>query len=181
MDQVVREATMATLLRRILIVAIAVALGDEMTKALVRASLEVCTAHHPAGCDSLRIGGTFELVRLENKGSALGFNQGLWIWVPIAVGGLILIAWYARAGRPTRGLAVATGLQLGGAVGNLVDRLLAGGVTDFIYMGTGPVFNLADVALLAGTVLASWKLMERPGFCPLTPRPAEARWSDTIL
>ena len=48
----------------------------------------------------------------------------------------------------------ALGLALGGAAGNLFDRLLRGGVVDFIDLGFWPVFNLADVAIVAGVLVA---------------------------
>ena len=51
--------------------------------------------------------------------------------------------------------AVGLGLALGGAAGNLADRLARGGVVDFIAIGRWPTFNLADAALLAGVVLVA--------------------------
>ena len=48
---------------------------------------------------------------------------------------------------------VAAGLLAGGALGNLIDRLFAGEVTDYIDVGSWPPFNLADVAITAGVVL----------------------------
>jgi lipoprotein signal peptidase len=47
----------------------------------------------------------------------------------------------------------------GGALGNALDRLLIGGATDVLYVGWGPVWNLADVALIVGTVLATRALV----------------------
>jgi signal peptidase II len=52
-------------------------------------------------------------------------------------------------------------MQVGGALGNLLDRVALGGATDIIYAGWGPVWNLADVALAVGTVLATWALARR--------------------
>jgi signal peptidase II len=55
--------------------------------------------------------------------------------------------------------AAAVGLQLGGAAGNLLDRVLLGSATDMLYVGHGLVWNLADVALATGTLLAPWLLV----------------------
>ena len=54
--------------------------------------------------------------------------------------------------------AFGVNLQVGGGLGNVLDRLLLGGATDVLYPGWGPVWNLADVALVLGTLLATWAL-----------------------
>jgi signal peptidase II len=55
-----------------------------------------------------------------------------------------------------RMLRLALGLQLGGAIGNLIDRLQRGFVTDFMDFGPWPVWNIADLAVVSGTVLLIW-------------------------
>ena len=145
---------MKALLAKAAGIATLVILADQATKVVIRSSLALCSTHGAIGCDRAGIAGPVELIRLRNAGSAFGFSQDLWIWVPIALAGLVLVLLYARAGRMTPTLAIAVGLQLAGAAGNLIDRAFLGGVTDFIYLGAGPVFNVADVALFAGTVLA---------------------------
>ena len=61
--------------------------------------------------------------------------------------------------RPTRvWLWVPTGLLIGGAVGNLVDRLVNGAVTDFIKLPLWPAFNIADVAITFGVLTLLWVL-----------------------
>ena len=52
--------------------------------------------------------------------------------------------------------AVALGVALGGAAGNVYDRVRRGGVVDFIDLGFWPVFNLADVAIVTGSIVAAW-------------------------
>jgi signal peptidase II len=78
------------------------------------------------------------------------------------VGGML---WFAR--RVTSAtLAVALGLVLGGAVGNLADRLVrgnGGAVIDFIDFQWWPVFNLADVAISCGAVLLVLRSLREPG------------------
>ena len=53
-------------------------------------------------------------------------------------------------------LWLSIGLQLGGAAGNLLDRLLLGHVTDFMDVGAWPVFNVADASIVTGLVLLGW-------------------------
>ena len=129
---------------------------DELTKVLARASLSLC--HVPSdACQQTDLTSWFGFVRLENGGSPLGFGQGLWVWVLLALVGLLLVPVYARAGAGAGLLALAAGLQLGGAIGNLVDRAVFGGATDFIRVGV-VVVNLADLALLAGALIGTWVL-----------------------
>jgi signal peptidase II len=85
--------------------------------------------------------------------------MGWWLWLVLAVGGVLLVPLYARrlrhSGWPA---ALGVGLQIGGALGNSLDRLVFGGATDVLYVGWGPIWNLADVALVLGTLLATWAL-----------------------
>ena len=134
--------------------------ADELLKVFVRARLPVCDMHALAGCERLDLVGPLRLVRIENAGSALGYAQGWQIWLLLAVLGLVLVPVYARRLRSGAWLApAAVGLQVGGAAGNLLDRILLGGATDMLYVGYGLVWNLADVALAAGTLLATWLLV----------------------
>ena len=95
-------------------------------------------------------------------GSALGFAQGWWLWIVLAAVGLGLIPLYAHwLGRSGWVAAMGVGLQVGGAIGNLLDRLILGGATDVLYLGVGPIWNLADVALVVGTLMATWALAQR--------------------
>ena len=108
----------------------------------------------------------------ENPGGAFGFLGGhswLFVGATLAVSaGIVLMSF--RVVRPV--LAVAMGLVLGGALGNLTDRIvrgpeLSGKVVDFIDFRVWPVFNVADSAIVIGAglvVLASlWHPGERPG------------------
>jgi lipoprotein signal peptidase len=104
------------------------------------------------------------LAHTGNAGSALGFGQGWWMWILLAIAGLLLIPVYARWLGPGRLAAFAVALQLGGALGNVADRLLFGGATDVLFLGRGPVWNLADIALLVGTLLATWTLQRNDVF-----------------
>lgn len=100
--------------------------------------------------------GTLRLKLSFNTGAAFGLGRGVPTLL-IAAAGVLLVALLVLARRvATRPVAVALGLVLGGALGNLTDRLLrdhGGAVVDFIDLQWWPVFNLADAAITCGTVL----------------------------
>jgi signal peptidase II len=144
-------------------IAAATVLIDQCAKFAARLMLAPCTEPPVSACDQIRLFGPLRLVRLENAGTAAGFFQGMPIWVLLALAGIALVPVYARRfGRPTLAGTLAIGLQLGGALGNLADRALFGAVTDFIDVGAGFAFNPADVALVAGMVLAMRALLTSP-------------------
>jgi signal peptidase II len=150
---------MKTLTLRVAIVALVVGIADQATKTLARALLPVCS--HPGQPSCIPIGtGAFRFLRMGNGGSALGFGQGEGLWTLLALGGCALTLGYLSR-RPGVLLGLAAGLQLGGAVSNLTDRLLTGTVTDFFVVGP-IVLNLADLALVAGTVIAVFVLWTDP-------------------
>jgi len=120
--------------------------ADQATKALVRADLE-------RGQSSELVPGVLELVHGRNSGVAFGFLQGRGsIVVPITVVAICaLLAYFARHAR-TRLAWVPTGLLLGGALGNGIDRVRDGAVTDFIDFALWPAFNVADSAITLGVI-----------------------------
>ena len=105
------------------------------------------------------VDGMLVLRLVRNSGAAFGFAQGLTVvFTGVAVAVVVVILRAARRLRSV-GWAVALGLVLGGAVGNLVDRVfrspgpLRGRVIDFLELPHWPVFNLADAAIVSGGVL----------------------------
>lgn len=91
---------------------------------------------------------------VQNTGAAFGMFQGRpWVFAIIAAGIIIWIARELRHGGLTPPLAAAYGLVLGGAAGNLIDRLRLGYVIDFIDLRVWPVFNVADSAITIGVTL----------------------------
>lgn len=96
--------------------------------------------------------GVFHLTYVRNPGAAFGLlpdRTAFFIAATVLVVALIL--WYAwRVGVPRRSVRLALGLQLGGALGNLVDRVAHGTVVDFLDFRVWPVFNLADSAIVVG-------------------------------
>jgi signal peptidase II len=105
------------------------------------------------------LGGLLTLRLVRNPGAAFGFAQGLTIaFTVVAVAVVVVILRLSRRLRSTP-WAVALGLVLGGAVGNLVDRIFRapgpgrGHVVDFLELPHWPVFNLADSAIVTAAVL----------------------------
>ena len=129
---------------------------DQLTKFLVRAYL-------PFGY-SYPATGLFRFTHAENTGSAFGLFQGhnTPLIVISFVGIFVLAMIYQSQPRPTNLLRLSLGLQIGGALGNLVDRFRLGAVTDFIDVGPWPIFNLADSSIICGLLLLGWIIL-RPG------------------
>lgn len=149
---------MRVFVQRTAFVAALVLVLDELVKTAARVNLAPCSGTL-ASCDKVDLLGPLWLVRTANAGSALGFRQGWWIWVVLAACGVLLIAVYARFLHAVGWPGVAgVGLQVGGALANLLDRLVFGGASDVLYVGGQLTWNLADVALAVGTVIATWAL-----------------------
>ncbi len=143
------------------IVAAAVLIADQLTKQLVRSSIALGASRH------LLPGVT--LVHAQNSGIAFSLLTGSDVGVIIVtlVVVAVVLAYFARQGE-RRGMWLACGLIVGGALGNLADRLRAGLVTDFIKLPHWPAFNLADAAITLG-VLTLFIVVGRGG---ATARPA---------
>jgi signal peptidase II len=129
-----------------------VLLVDQVTKEIIRTRLAFGDIWMPI--EAVRP--YMHIVHWSNTGAAFGmFQQGGMVFTVLAIVVSAAIIWYYRdsdsASWPVR---IALGLQLGGALGNLVDRLFQGTVTDFIWFGFFPaVFNVADGAISLGVAL----------------------------
>jgi signal peptidase II len=90
-----------------------------------------------------------------NDGAAFGIFQGSggFFTILAIIVSILIIIYYPKIESGVWLLRIAMGLQLGGAVGNLTDRLTLGYVTDFISVGTFPVFNVADAGITVGAAL----------------------------
>ncbi len=127
------------------LVVVLVLLVDQGTKALVRSSIA-------AGGRNDAIG-PLSFVDVHNRGVAFGFLGGggaLVLVVTFSALALLLVYFARHADRPL--LWLPTGLVLGGALGNLVDRIHQGYVTDFIHLPHWPAFNVADMCITGGVV-----------------------------
>jgi signal peptidase II len=98
--------------------------------------------------------GPVKLTLAHNEGVAFGLAGGggaLLVAVTLAALGFVVCLFAREPARPW--MWVATGLLAGGAIGNLVDRIRADAVTDFIDLPSWPAFNLADAAITVGVIV----------------------------
>jgi signal peptidase II len=137
---------MATAWRRAAVVVLGVLVLDQVTKALVVASVA-------RGDRRDLFAGIVDLVHVRNSGIAFGlFDGGGALLTVVTVAALVLLlVYFARHSRRPL-LWLPTGLLLGGALGNLADRAREGAVIDFIDLPLWPAFNVADVAITLGVV-----------------------------
>ncbi|RPI32909.1 MAG: signal peptidase II [Chloroflexota bacterium] len=130
---------------------------DQWTKFLVRTNLDFREIWSPWPWLTPYV----RIVHWKNTGAAFGMFQNLnsvFIVLAILVS-LAIIYYYPRVPREEWPLRIAMGFQLGGAVGNLIDRILQGYVTDYISMFSFAVFNVADASISFGVavlVLGVW-------------------------
>jgi signal peptidase II len=152
-------------LRLSLAVGGAILLLDELTKDFARRYLELCTKAPASKCDQVHVTGAFALLRMRNRGSAFGYSQGMWLWPVLAAMAFVAILWFGGRTKRSLSISLGTGLMVGGALGNLIDRIAFGGVTDFISFRAGALggiaINIADVALAAGTVILTVQAYRR--------------------
>lgn len=147
------------------IVAVAVVLADQLVKAMVRSRL---TLHESVTV----IPGFFDLTRVHNSGAAYGFLNGVdfpfktVLLAGVALAALVGLAVYsASLDQKQRLTQIGLTLVIGGAAGNLIDRVTAGYVLDFVdlYAGEGGwhfwAFNVADSAITFGVVLMILELL----------------------
>ncbi len=135
----------------LLIIALVIA-SDQLTKLWIRTNLEIG--------ESFPLIGRLSFIHISNTGSAFGLlaNQTFLIIV-ISIAALLFILLFLRYLSPATTLSiVAIGLLMGGALGNLIDRLRFGSVTDFIYFRLWgdfhwPAFNIADASIVVGVCL----------------------------
>jgi signal peptidase II len=134
------------------IAAVIIAL-DQWTKWLVRTNIPESQSWLP---DSLLwLSPYARIVHWYNKGAAFGiFQEGSMVFTVLAfIVSAAIIYYYPQVSKQDWPLRLAMSMQLGGAIGNLIDRLTIGHVTDFISIGTFPVFNIADSSISVGCVV----------------------------
>jgi signal peptidase II len=150
---VTRDARRAGLLPWLAIAAVVVVL-DQWTKALIVDAFALG--------DSRTVTSFFNLVRWHNTGAAFSFLADAagwqrWFFVLLGLAATVFIVWMLRRHGGERLFSLALSLILGGALGNVIDRLLHGHVVDFIQVhwrgAYFPSFNVADSAITAGAVL----------------------------
>jgi signal peptidase II len=139
---------------RAVAVAIVVIVADRITKAAVNSGIAVGDVH--------KFLPGVQLVDVRNSGVAFGFFSGGGSLVLVLTLSALSVLLVYFALRPRRRLLwLPTGLLVGGAIGNLVDRIASGSVTDFIKLPFWPAFNVADMAITFG-VLTLLYVLEGP-------------------
>ena len=140
-----------------LLTALLIVAADQLSKMWVQA--------YPEG-QSLFEAGFFRITHIHNTGAAFGlFPDQSFLLTRVALVGIALLLLYAfliyrRFPSLDNMLSrVALGLVLGGTVGNLIDRLHFGYVTDFIDFGVWPAFNIADSAIVVGAIILAYSLL----------------------
>lgn len=138
----------------LIVVAGALIALDQWTKSLVRTNLPLSASWLPESLEWLSP--YARIVHWQNTGAAFGmFQNGSMIFAAFAfvvIGAIIY--YFPQIEKHDWTLRLAMSMQLAGASGNLIDRLLRDGrVTDFISVGTFPVFNVADASISVGTAI----------------------------
>jgi signal peptidase II len=126
--------------------AVVVVILDQIAKSIVE--------HHIVLGEEVDVLGPLKLTLSHNEGVAFGLADGggvLLVAITLIALGVVLWLFSRDPVRP--GMWVATGLLVGGAFGNLVDRIRHGHVTDFIELPHWPPFNLADCGITCGVII----------------------------
>jgi signal peptidase II len=154
------------------VVALLVFVLDRITKSAVDASV-------PLGSSVAVAGEWIRISHVTNTGAAFGLLPGGTTLLSILSVGAVLaiVYYYRRLAADSRLIAVTLGMQLGGAFGNLVDRIGQGYVVDFVDVGIpgGPrfwSFNVADSSIVVGIIAVTALLWWQERRQPRDPRPA---------
>jgi signal peptidase II len=137
-----------------LLIAVATVLLDQITKYLVRISIQPY--------ETISILPVLDLVNVRNQGAAFGMfsSFGNAFFISISIVAIIFMGWVIVKDKEDYRIFA---LLSGGAAGNLIDRITLGHVVDFIYFGAGgyhwPAFNVADSALSLGMVFMAFNLL----------------------
>lgn len=138
--------------------ALLVVSADQLSKLWIKSNLTLG--------ESLPETGFFRLTHVHNTGAAFGLfqDQSTILTIAAIIGIAVLLFLVLFMYRRSHFLNtmpgnLSLGLILGGTVGNLIDRLSSGYVTDFIDIGFWPAFNLADSAVVVGAILLAYSLI----------------------
>lgn len=155
------EVVLINLLRRylgLLAVSGVVVLLDQWTKNLLRSQLALGESWPEGGWLLL-----FKLVRTENSGAAFSMGRGLGLFFLLfsAAASVAILIYFPRLPEGEPLLFLGIGLLLGGTVGNLIDRLTIGQVTDFLAIRYFAVVNVADICITFGAAaLILWFMQQ---------------------
>ena len=146
----------------LIVIASVVLIIDQVTKAIVRANIPFGGRWMPLEW----LAPYFRFVHWENTGAAFGlFQQGGVVFAILAViVSVFIVVYYPQVPRDATLMRVSLAMQMGGALGNLIDRIVFGPVTDFISVLGFPVFNIADSSITIGVgllILGLWLSEQR--------------------
>lgn len=140
-----------------------IVIADQLTKAWIRANL----AYGQVWFDW----GFLRVVHAQNTGVSFGLMQGHVIFVIIIVflemAVILAIVYFLRSRLSfldSMLMHVGLGLVMGGAIGNQIDRIAMGHVTDFIDFKVWPAFNVADSGAVIGTIIIAYCIIFKSGF-----------------
>ena len=129
---------------------------DQLTKALVRGGIDVGEEDSVLPAVSL--------VHVRNTGVAFGaFAGGGIVVVVLVAAALSALLFYFVTHVDKRLIWLPTGMLLGGSIGNIVDRVRDGAVTDFVKLPAWPAFNVADVSITFGVLVLLWVIEQQDG------------------
>lgn len=144
-----------TLARAGLVLVLVVGL-DQLTKALVRGGIDIGDE------DSVLPG--ISLVHVRNSGVAFGaFSGGGIVVVALVAAALAALLFYFFTHMDKRLVWLPTGMLLGGSIGNIIDRVRDGAVTDFVKLPAWPAFNVADISITFGVIVLLWVVEQQDG------------------
>ncbi|MEE0457476.1 MAG: signal peptidase II [Anaerovibrio sp.] len=105
----------------------------------------------------------FHITFVLNPGAAFGMlEHQRWIFIVVALLVVVLaLVFYKHIQRESLITRIGAGLLLGGALGNLLDRIQSGLVVDFLDFRIWPVFNIADIAICGGVAMLIWDMWQR--------------------
>lgn len=130
---------------------------DQTSKAVLRAQLAFGETWMPLEW----LAPYARIVHWHNKGAAFGMFQsgGAFFKVLGVVVAILILYYYPSVPKKEWSLRLAMALQLGGALGNFIDRIRFDYVTDFVSLGTFPVFNVADTSITIGVIVLLWGVL----------------------
>ena len=142
-------------------IALVIVVSDQWSKHLIRANLGLGEAFYPISF----LKPFFRFTYWENTGAAFGLfqNTNIFLLVVSIIMSVVIIYSFHKAMDEPLIYRISLGLMLGGAIGNAIDRITLGFVTDFIAVGRFPVFNIADscVTIGVGLMLLAMLVHER--------------------
>jgi signal peptidase II len=135
------------------LVVVGVLILDQVSKAIIRSTID------PS--EKVQIFSFLHLVNTRNDGIAFGGLGGSWLVIVLVLVALVGIIVVFSRNATRRWAWLPAGLLLGGALGNIIDRVFEGSVTDFIKFPHWPQFNVADIAVTLGVISLIFVLDEK--------------------